>query len=122
VTKRLKVLIAEDEFILADDLARFFASKGADIIGFAPTVRLARQIIEKGEPFDVAVLDVSLADAEVYEVADLVRNRGACLVFYTAADARHLPERFRHAPVVQKPASGKQIYSAVLRACSPTAE
>jgi DNA-binding LytR/AlgR family response regulator len=122
VTKRLKVLIAEDEFVLADDLARYFASKGADIIGFAPTVRLARQIIKKGQPFDVAVLDISLADAEVYEVADLVRNRGACLVFYTATDARQLPERFRDAPIVNKPASGEQIYSAVLRACAPTAE
>ena len=71
---------------------------------------------------DWGVLDISLADAEVYEVADLVRNRGACLVFCTAADARHLPERFRDAPVVQKPASGKQIYSAVLRAYTPTAE
>lgn len=122
MTKRLKVLIAEDEFILFNDLARFFASKGADIIGFAPTVRLARQIIEKGEPFDVAVLDVSLADAAVYDVADLVRDKGACLVFYTAAHARHLPGRFSDAPLVQKPAGAEQIYSAVLRACTPTAE
>jgi response regulator of citrate/malate metabolism len=116
------VLIAEDEFMLADDLARFFASKGADIIGFAPTVRLARQIIEKGEPFDVAVLDVSLADAEVYKVADLVRDKGACLVFYTAMEEGRLPERFRDAPVVQKPAGGEQIYLAVLRACAPSAQ
>jgi hypothetical protein len=40
------VLIAEDEFMLADDLARFFASKAAGIIGFAPIVHLARRIIE----------------------------------------------------------------------------
>ena len=116
---RLKVLIVEDEFMLANDVARLFASKGADIVGFAPTVRQARQIIERGEHIDVAVLDVSLADDEVYEVADLVRERGACLVFYTAADASRLPERFSDAPVVQKTAGVEQIYSAVLRACKP---
>jgi DNA-binding response OmpR family regulator len=109
-----KLLIVEDEYLLADNVARYFAKQGAQVIGFAPSVRKAREIINRGEAFDLAVLDIRLQDAEVYEVADLVRDKGARLVFYTAMEASSLPDRFRNTPVVQKPAPLNQLYQIVM--------
>ncbi len=113
---RLKLLIVEDEFMIATQVARYFVERGAEVVGFAPTASKAHQIIQGGPPFDAAILDIRLRDVEAFEVADLVRRAGACLIFYTAMDPAKLPERFRNAPVVSKPESMDKLYSRVMRA------
>lgn len=114
---RLKLLIVEDEYLIADQVAKFFAERGAEVIGFAPTARKAQEIIGRSDPFDVAILDVKLVDGDVSTIADLVRNAGAKLVFYTGTDLQKLPERFRKATVVAKPADVAVLYASTIKAC-----
>jgi CheY-like chemotaxis protein len=120
-TFRPRVFIIEDEYFLADDLARQFSDLGADIVGFAPSASKALGILGRMPPIDVAVLDVWLLDGDVFEVADLLHEKGACIVFYTALNSAELPERFRSMARVEKPSSAQRVYDEVVRACSPVA-
>lgn len=113
----LKVLIVEDEYLIADQLAKFFSNHGAEVVGFAPTVEKAHEIVSRGTPFDVAILDVRLRDGDVFTVADRIREYGAKLVFYTGLETSSLPERFREMAVVPKPEGVDVLYVSALKAC-----
>jgi DNA-binding NtrC family response regulator len=114
---RLRLLIVEDEYLIADQMAKFFAKRGTEVIGFAPTARKAREIISRGTQFDVAILDVRLADGDVFPIADMVRKLGADLVFYTGLEPNKLPERFRTTMVVSKPEDVDALYASTMKTC-----
>ena len=113
----LRLFTVEDEYLIADQVAKMFASRGAEVIGFAPTAQKAREIISRGASFDVAILDVGLRDGDVFTVADQIQESGATVVFYTGLDASRLPERFRTTTVVPKPADVDVLYASTLKAC-----
>lgn len=100
--QRLRLLVVEDEFIIANQIARFFVQQGVELVGFAPTVSRARQVLDSGATLDAAILDVRLGSTDVFEVADRLSATGTCVLFYTGLDPDSLPPRFRNTPVVSK--------------------
>jgi CheY-like chemotaxis protein len=79
----LRVLIVEDEYFLAQDLANRFEQLGAEVIGPAGTVAAALSLVGPNQ-IDVAVLDVNLRGERVYPVADLLLQKQTPFVFATA--------------------------------------
>ncbi|KEO55505.1 response regulator [Thioclava indica] len=121
--KCCKVLIAEDEAIVALDLQMMIEDLGARVLGPCATMRAAMTQIAQDLP-DAAVLDVMLADGEVYELADRLRDAGVALVFHSGhADPAELLERYPEASVCPKPAYPSEIEAkleGVLHAHSQT--
>lgn len=103
-----RVLVVEDEFFIADDLARDFAAMGAEIVGPAATLEQARQLLDE-RPIDMAVLDIKLRDAVSYPVADELVARRVPVVFATGFDADVIPARFAGVPRCVKPASSGTV-------------
>lgn len=60
----LRVLIVEDELVLADILEEVLLSYGFDVAGIATTINEAMTILLRGRTPDVAVIDVRLADGD----------------------------------------------------------
>ena len=118
ITRAFKptVLIVEDEFLIADELARTFEQAGGSVIGYAASATKAREIVERTSNLTLAVLDVCLADGFTFELADLLRSRGVTLVFYTATEPQTFPARFRNETVIQKPSTAEAVYSEARRA------
>ena len=83
-----RILVAEDECLIAMDLAYTFERAGADVIGPASTVQEALKLIMSQE-VDRACLDFNLADGEVTPVLDLLASKGIPMVVYTG---RGLPK------------------------------
>lgn len=98
----VRVLVVEDEFLLADDLARSLRAEGAVVIGPAPTVEQALKLLE-WESVDVAVLDVNLRDSVICPVTRALERRGVPFLLTTGYDAGAVPEEFRDTPRVSKP-------------------
>ena len=98
----LRVLVVEDEFLLADHLADVVASMGATPIGPAESVVHALQLIRRAPRIDAAILDVKLDGETVYPVADLLCELGVPFVFSSGCPVDALPERFRETPVMDK--------------------
>lgn len=99
----MRLLLVEDHFALAANLADVAVQSGADVIGPVATVDDALYLIAQMPEIDAAVLDVQLGTANSFPVADALSAQRVPFVFSTATEHTHLPERFRHVPVCAKP-------------------
>ena len=97
-----RVLVVEDEFFIADDLAQLLERNGAEVIGPAPTLARALELLQSGRP-DCAVVDVNLRGQMAYALADELRSRGVPFVFATGYDPAVIPSDYAEVPRLQKP-------------------
>ena len=79
----MRLLLVEDYFPLAANLADIAAPSGADVIGPVATVADALQLIEQVPELDAAVLDINLREETSYPVADALRARNVPFFFST---------------------------------------
>ena len=99
-----RLLIVEDDYLLAIELARGLEDYGAEIAGMAGTVADAEALIAmQGDRLDGVVLDINLGDEQVYPVADLLMSRGLPFVFATGYDLWVIPETYAGIPRCEKP-------------------
>ena len=99
-----RVLVVEDESMLAHDLMHELGALGATVVGPCGTVTKALHALDACVSIDIAVLDISLRERFVYDVADRLTDQGVPIVFATGFDASVIPERYRAVPRCEKPA------------------
>ena len=96
----VRVLIVEDEIVVALFLEDLLAEFGYEVAGVAGQLDDA---MARAPDYDVAVLDVHLDGRTVFDFADSLAARGTPFVFATGYGERGIPERHRGRPVLQKP-------------------
>ena len=114
-----RILVAEDEYLIADEFCMELGEAGAVVVGPAGTVEDALQLIASAPALDGAVLDVNLRGETVYPAADLLIERGVPFVFATGYDASIIPSRFGHVARCEKPVSIAKVVRAIGRAVHP---
>ena len=97
-----RVLVVEDEAIVAWALEDMLADLGCCMVGPAARIAQALALIE-AEALDMAVLDVNLDGLTSYCVADALAARGVPFMFSTGYNKDRLPSPYRDRPVMQKP-------------------
>lgn len=97
-----KVLVVEDEALIAAQLEAVLREAGCTVIGPAANPRDAIELIERERP-DVAVLDVNLNGERSDGVADALAARGVPFLFCTGYAGGGGAARFADAPVLSKP-------------------
>lgn len=113
-----RVLIVEDEALLALELQFAFEDEGADVLGPAMSLESALAFAAR-EEIDIAVLDVDIAGHEVYPVAALLQQRGVPFIFHTAHGSRvELASLFPGAITCMKPTMPDTLVTQLLRAGS----
>ncbi len=98
----LRVLVAEDEFLVALLLEEELRLNGCSVVGPFTTLAVALQAARR-EAFDLAILDINLNGEMVYPLADELLARGAPFLFVSGYGSVNLPERFKPLPRVPKP-------------------
>ena len=98
-----RVLVVEDEYLIAEDLCEELRSCGAEVMGPADCVVAALALLQAEPPPDMALLDIGLPDEKVYPVADALRARGIPFVFLTGYEAPLIPEGYSDVPRADKP-------------------
>jgi len=99
---RARILIVEDNALLALDLARTIQTAGFDVTGPALTAASALNLIER-EGCDAAVLDVNLGNETSEGVALELRKLNTPFLVVSACFSDQLPGALRDAPVFTKP-------------------
>lgn len=99
-----RVLVVEDEYFIADDMADMLTRYGAEVVGPAPTLDNAMDLLGR-EAIDCAVLDVNLRGQMAYPLADELGRRGVPFVFATGYDPAVVPKAYSQVPRWQKPYS-----------------
>lgn len=98
----MRVLIAEDEFLVGIQLEEDLRSAGCAIVGPFATLEAAIRA-SRGERFDLAILDINLNGTRVYPLADELAARAIPYIFLSGYLPTDLPERFRRSPQIAKP-------------------
>jgi DNA-binding LytR/AlgR family response regulator len=99
--KLRKVLVVEDDYLQAQEIAYFVRGAGAEVLGPAATLERGLHLAPQA---DSAVLDIDLNGQTVFPLADMLMVRNVPIVFYSGATREVIvPERFWHVPMVKKP-------------------
>jgi CheY-like chemotaxis protein len=97
-----RILVVEDEYMLADALADGLTALGAQVVGPVGGLGEALTLVAAAE-IDGAVLDINLRGEMVFPLADALAGRGIPYVFATGYGRESIPVRHQDAPTLSKP-------------------
>jgi CheY-like chemotaxis protein len=109
-----RILILDDEPLIAAMLADWLVECACSPVGPAMTAAEAMQLIE-GETPDGAILDVSLAESDSSRVAEVLRGQGVPFAFATGYGVEGLPDGFEGVPVLAKPFDFEDVRGLIAR-------
>ena len=98
----VRVLIVEDEFLIASMLEAHLVRLGYTLAPIASTVDEALSMLDQHR-IDLAVVDINLAGTASFPVADALHARGIPFLFTTGYGESGVPEQYRAFQIVQKP-------------------
>ena len=107
-----RILVVEDDYFIAKSLVRDLRAIGAEVVGPAPSVTEALELVGAG-PLDGAVLDINLRGEMAYPVADALVERRVPFVLSTGYSADALPTRYASVPRCEKPIDAGSLAAAL---------
>jgi CheY-like chemotaxis protein len=111
-----RVLVVEDESLVAMLLETILEDMGCSPVGPAATVDEGLAFVADGGHLDAALLDVNVAGRQVFPVAEALRARGVPFVFSTGYGEGGLPEAWRGQATIQKPFTEAAVREALMKA------
>jgi CheY-like chemotaxis protein len=112
----LRLLVVEDETLVAMLLEDMLTDLGCVVVGLAGTVTQGVAIARSADlALDAAVLDVNIGGERVFPVADALMARHVPFVFVTGYGAGGLDVRYAGRPTLAKPFQLRTLAEALLR-------
>ena len=110
--KGQRILILEDNFIMALDLRQMVEALGGTVVG--PAGRLAEGVaLAKSDGISAAILDVNLDGETSFPLADELLAAHVPVIFATGYDSKVLPDRFVDVPRLSKPFDERSVEKAI---------
>lgn len=108
-----RVLVVEDEFLIALEIAAIMTEAGAIVVGPAGSMPDALALADEAG-LSVAVLDMRLGSASIAPVAHKLADHGIPFIFYTGqTKGDPVQAEWPDCQVVSKPASSIALLNAV---------
>jgi PAS domain S-box-containing protein len=107
----VRVLLAEDEVLVAIATAESLTTAGCKVLGPAGTLEEGMDLLNRAGTIDAGVLDVNLAGKQVNPLAEELIARGVPVLFTTGYG--EAPPGHHGAPVLTKPIQPDELVSAV---------
>ena len=116
-TRRKRILIVEDEALVAMLLEDMLTELGFDVVGPAHTLPRALELLES-EPVDAAILDVNLGNCRSYPIAQKAAAKGIPFIFASGYDS---PGAQWDGPtrMLRKPFDNRTLRAAVVALLGP---
>lgn len=108
-----RILLVEDDYLIASEMKRWLERAGAEVVGPVPSVRSALALIADG-PLDAAVLDINLGDRETaFPIADRLMALGVPHLFATGDIQVRPGSAHGDRPRLEKPFLAEELIRAV---------
>ena len=107
-----RILIVEDEALIALELQDALLDRGATVIGPAGSPSAALAEIERSD-IDGALLDIKLGEENVAAIAAALEKLDVPMIFVTAYSDARLPKGFEQRPLVQKPYDRQRLLNLI---------
>ena len=104
-----RVLLVEDEELVALALVEELTRLGWSVIGPATTLEEAQEIVTSGVHLDAAILDVNLRGRWSHGVAEELSRRGVPFIACTGYEMVVPDGRFADAPLIVKPITADRL-------------
>ncbi|WP_395646006.1 response regulator [Terricaulis sp.] len=110
---RAKILVVEDEALIAMELGERLGDLGYDVLGPAMTLDEADRLVADMKP-DAALLDANLNGKSSVDLGAKLAAMGVPVAFCTGYDViKNLPPALARATILTKPISEDALASAV---------
>ena len=109
-----RILVVEDEYYLAEDLAEAIRAAGGEVVGPVGNLAEAEDRVAQGG-FDCAVLDMNLRGEFVFPVARRLEGVGVPFVVTTGYSSGALPFELERHRRIDKPFDQQKVVEAVTR-------
>ncbi len=107
-----RVLVVEDEMLLAMLIEDMLTDLGFEVVG--PAMRLETALsLANEEAIDCAILDVNLNGKQSFPVADILRERGIPFFFATGYGKQGLNETHKDTFTLKKPFAARELRQAL---------
>ena len=116
--RRLRILVVEDEMLVAMNIEDMLLDLGHEVAGLASRLEPALSLAREAD-FDLAMLDVNLAGEPSFPVAEILVERGIPFLFATGYGAGGIAEAHRDRPVLEKPFRAQDLGAALARIAPP---
>ena len=120
VLRGRRVLIVEDEMLIAMELEALITEAGCMVCGPALSVGQALTLLNCTQP-DVAILDANLNGEDAAPIAAALSARGVPFVIVTGYAAAHMNAELQHLPRLDKPVDHARLIctlAKILDTCS----
>ena len=107
-----RVLIVEDEVLLAMHLEDLLTELGHEVVGQATRIDEAMKLARESD-IDFAILDINVAGTKSFPVAEILRQRGIPFAFATGYGAEGLMDGYRDDPALRKPYAQEDLERAI---------
>ena len=111
----VRVLIIEDETLIALLLEDMLSDLGYTIVGSVSTVEAALEMLNGTQP-SLAILDINLGGEKSYAVAEALAKHEVPFIFSTGYADGRLETPWQDRPILQKPFGQEQLAEAVTAA------
>lgn len=105
-TDPLRILVVEDDYFLAERLARDIRANGDTVVGPFADVHEA---IHRVGLVQGAILDVKIQDETSFSVADSLIHHGVPMLFLTGYHPQVVPDRFARRHIYAKPSDSAPL-------------
>jgi len=106
------VLLVEDETLIRMMTAQMVEELGHRVVAEAGNIKDAEPLALNAQ-FDLAILDINIAEESIYPIALIVEKRGLPLLFASGYGSSGLPEPFCNRSVLRKPFLKEELRRAI---------
>lgn len=108
----LRILVVEDELLIAASLKIVLESHGHTVVGPAATLAAARDELNAHQP-DLALLDYRVADSTTESLLPELRKRGIPACILTGYSSDQLPPAHADCQVLEKPFTMRALIETI---------
>lgn len=109
----LRVMVVEDEFIIADEIAGIVLDAGHDVIGPFGSIEDAEAHLAKSAKPDLAILDANLRGVSSMDLAEKLRGMGVPVCLCTGYRSDDLRASFGDISILHKPVNAGALISLI---------
>jgi DNA-binding response OmpR family regulator len=113
MAKQLRIMVVEDEFIIADEIAAIVEESGHEVMGPFGSIEEAAAMLSADDKPDFAILDANLRGRSSVPVADRLKALGVPFCLCTGYRSDDLHSTFGDAPVLQKPVNPRALVTVI---------
>ena len=107
-----RILVVEDESLIAHDLVAILELEHGKIVGLVQTVAETLQLLPNLQ-LDCALLDINLRGETAFAIADTLKATGVPFAFVTGYMDSAVPERHRDRRIIRKPFVATEVIRTV---------